>query len=342
MANILDVAKLAGVSKSTVSRVLNNNGYVAEDTRARIEEAIISLNYKPSAFAQSIRTRKTKTLAMMIPDATNTFFMEIFKVIEEVALKYNYLVVLSETGLNAEHEIYYAQNLLEHNVDGLIYFTNRRTEANTEYFCKLAEKIPVIFMDYAFFDVGGINMAACESKEASREACGFLLDCGLKNIGYIDLPGKFSIAGVRCAGYREALSRRGTDSGRLIIHPEPGALTAAETGFKCAEALLAREPMLDGVMAASDQMACGAVKFFNSIGKKIPEEISVIGFDDIDICEIISPMLSTIRQPIKEMGIKAAEQLIGLISGAVSGPEKFIYPGELVLRGTTRKADAPF
>lgn len=335
MANILDVAKAAGVSKSTVSRVLNNNGYVAEDTRIKIEEAMRKLNYKPSAFAQNIRTRKTRTLAMMIPDATNTFFMEIFKVIEEVALANNYLVVLSETGLNAEHEIYYAQNLLEHNIDGLIYFTNRRTPENTRYFMGLSQKIPVIFMDYAFFDVEGINMAACESREATKEAALYLLDCGCVNIGYIDLPGERSIADVRCAGYKDALVSRGLDPERLVVHPRSIGRTAARTGFETAEVLLKRESRLDAVMAASDQMAAGAVKYFNSVGARIPEQISVIGFDDINICEIISPMLSTIRQPIREMGIKAAEQLIALISGAASEPAKFIYPGKLILRGTT-------
>lgn len=336
MANILDVAKAAGVSKSTVSRVLNNNGYVAEDTRIKIEEAMKNLNYKPSAFAQSIRTRKTRTLAMMIPDATNTFFMEMFKAIEEVALKNNYLVVLSETGLNAEHEIYYAQNLLEHNVDGLIYFTNRRTEENTEYFLSLSTKIPVIFMDYAFIDVEGINMAACESTEATKEACGYLISQGLEKIGYIDLPGKGSIAEVRIEGYREAMRDAGIYDERLIIHPEPMGLKAAQTGYECARMLLEKQPALQAVMTASDQMAAGAVKLFNKIGRKIPEEISVIGFDDINICEIISPTLSTIRQPISEMGTKAAQQLIALISGAEVQPQKFIYPGKLIKRGTTR------
>lgn len=340
MANILDVAKAAGVSKSTVSRVLNNNGYVAEDTRAKILKAIGELNYKPSAFAQNIRTRKTRTLAMMIPDATNTFFMEIFKVIEEVALENNYLIVLSETGLNAEHEIYYAQNLLEHNIDGLLYFTNRRTAENSEYFLGLSKNIPVVFMDYAFHDIEGINMACCESTKATQEACEHLLAQGLERIGYINLPGENNVSEVRCLGYKRALKKRGLNSSRLIIDPKSDGRTSAQIGFDSAKELLEREPKLGALMAASDQMAAGAVKFFNSIGKKIPDEISIIGFDDIDICEIISPMLSTIRQPIRDMGKKAAEQLIGLITGTVKENEKFIYPGKLVLRGTTRQSPA--
>ncbi len=157
MATIWDVAKLAGVSKSTVSRVINN-GSCSGKARDSVLSAIKMLNYQPSCFAQNIRTQRSMTIALMIPDASNLFYTEIFKAVEEYAYSQKYMVTLCDTQNSPEFEIEYAEKLLSRKIDGLIYGTYKMNARTQDYFVRLSEKLPVVFIDYAFKRYDNIAM----------------------------------------------------------------------------------------------------------------------------------------------------------------------------------------
>lgn len=337
MVNILDVAKRAGVSKSTVSRVLNNNGYVAKDTKERIEKVMRELNYTPSSFAQNIRTRRSRTIAMMIPDASNTFYMEIFKVIEDVALRNDYMVILCDTRRSVKNELRYADKLLKRHIDGLLYFTQQRLPENERFFTELSSKIPVVFMDYAFAEVPGVQCVAMGGIECSAQAVEYLYGRGRRHIAYINLPQKHNVTLLRCDGYRQGLEKCGiaVDENMIVTPEVQKKHSLVDVGFSAARTLLKQNKNIDAIMTASDHLAVGAMKYLKSKGKKLPEDISIIGFDDTDICEIVNPALTTIRQPIKNMGKDAAQLLVNLILEKPVKNGSVIYKGEMIERFST-------
>jgi DNA-binding LacI/PurR family transcriptional regulator len=336
-ANILDVANYAGMSKSTVSRVLNNKGYVAKRTREKIEEAIRALNYSPSAFAQNIRTRKSRTIAMMIPDTSNTFYMEIFKAVEDVALRNDYMVIMCDTRRSFENEKNYADKLLKRNIDGLLYFTQQRAAENQEYFTQLSRQLPLVFMDYAFAELPGICCVAAESRHCTSDAVEYLYRKGRRHIAYINLPLDPNVTLLRCEGYQMGLEKCGLRyTADMVAMPhEQESHSLVDAGINAARKIVENNKKVDAVMAASDQMAIGAIKYLRSVNLSIPGDISVIGFDNTDLCEIVSPTLTTIKQPIKQIGKEAARLLLNLIMEEPVSSRKIIYNGVLVERHST-------
>ncbi len=336
MADILKVAEQAGVSKSTVSRVLNN-GRVAPETRERVEQVMRELNYRPSSFAQNIRTRRSKEVAVMIPDLSNSFFAEMFRAVEDVMIRNGYMVVLCDTRQSTANEIRYAERLISRHIDGLLYFTQQKEKKNLEYFTALSGTLPMIFMDYAFAENEGIDCIAVESRTITAEAVKALYQAGKRQIAYINLPGRNNVTMVRCEGYRDGLRNCGLPvvKERIVYPGDDAARSLVDTGYEGARQLLAQCRDVDAIMAASDQLAVGVVSYLNSKGIKIPQEIAVMGFDDIDLCQTVSPVLSTIRQPIREMGHAAAERLLERIRTGEPPGKKILFRGELVLREST-------
>ena len=337
MASIIDIAKMANVSKTTVSRVLNNNGYVAKDTREKIERIMKEMNYFPSSFAQNIRTRKSRTIAMMVPDSSNTFYMEMFKAVEEITLKENYMVILCDTRRNIKNEMNYAEKLLQRSIDGLLYFTQQRVKENEEFFVDFSKKVPTIFMDYAFAEIENIHCVAVEGRNCSRQAVEYLYRLGKRKIGYINLPKTNSVSFLRYEGYRQGIEKLGLsdDPALMVLAKQERGRTLVDLGYAATHKLLKENPDVDAIMAASDHLAVGAIKYMRNHKIRVPEKVSVIGFDDTDLCEIISPTLTTIRQPIKAIGHDAASLLLELINDRPRPANKIIYEGELVKRSST-------
>ena len=336
MTDILDVAKKAGVSKSTVSRVLND-GYVSEDTRRKVEQIMKELEYTPSSFAQKIRTHRTREVAMMIPDPTNTFYMEVFRAVEDVMLANDYMVILCDSKRRTENELKYADKLNQRNTDGLLYFTQQRVRENELFFRKFSETTPTVFMDFAFSDIEGSSCVAVEGGSISADAVRYLYRTGRKHIAYINLPKSDNVTLSRCEGYKEGLQACGLAvlPERIILPDESRRRTLIEVGYRAAEELLERSPDIDAIMTASDHLAVGAVRFLRERHVRIPEEISVIGFDDINLCEVVHPTLTTVRQPIREMGVAAAEHLLKMIREEEEAGKKILYQGQLIPREST-------
>ncbi len=335
MADILDVAKKAGVSKSTVSRVLNS-GYVSDKTREKVERVMEELQYTPSSFAQNIRTHRTREVAMMIPDPTNTFYMEMFRAVEDVMLENDYMVILCDSKQKTENELKYAEKLRQRNTDGLLYFSQQRIRENEDFFKAFSALTPTIFMDCAFADIEGISCVAMESRSITADVVHYLCRTGRKNIAYINLPKSDNVTLMRCEGYRTGLEECGIRvRPELISQPADNNETLVEVGYRTAEELLTCQPQIDAIMTATDHLAVGVIKYLRKKRLRVPEDVSVIGFDDIDLCEIVQPALTTIRQPIREMGYTAAKMLLKMIRGEEEPGRKVIYQGKLVLREST-------
>ena len=336
MATIWDVAKLAGVSKSTVSRVINN-GSCSTEAREAVLSAIEKLNYQPSCFAQNIRTQKSMTIALMVPDVSNLFYTEIFKSVEEIAYSQKYMVTLCDTQNSPEFELKYAEKLLARKIDGLIYGTYKMNARTQDYFVRLSEELPMVFIDYAFKRYENISIVATEGYHSSRSAVKFLHNNGKRHIAYINFPRDVEVTLLRYEGYRKGLEDCGLPfSSKLVYFPDArdGDLGRA-IGFNGARALLDRNQEIDAIMVAADPLAVGAIKCLKQQGVKIPEEIGVIGFDNNGICEIIEPTLTTIAQPIRSVGATSAQILFNKINGVQNETERVFFEGNLIQRNST-------
>lgn len=326
---------MAGVSKSTVSRILNN-GKCSEESKEAVLQAVKELNYTPSYFARNIRTRKSMTIAMMIPDASNLFYTEMFKAVEKYVLAVDYMVILCDTQNSPEYEIKYADKLLNRHIDGLIYFTYTVHPKTEKYFTKLSSKIPVVFMDFAFAHIDNISMVATNGFESTRTAVKTLYESGKRRISYINFPKDANITLPRYKGYIQGLKDCGLPFNEEYVYysqSEP-EFNAQNIGYKGAKELLNAKELPDAIMVAADPLAVGALRYLKEKNINIPGDISVIGFDNNNICEIVQPSLSTIAQPIKELGCTAAKIILDKINGSTSD-ERIIYDCEFIRRETT-------
>lgn len=337
MSTILDVAKLAEVSRSTVSRVISGNGAVNARTREKVEKAIKELNYTPSFFAQGIKTGKTKTIAMMVPDYSNVYYGEMFCGVERIALQHGYMVMICNTDHSSTTEKNYTEEMLKHRVDGIIYNTYKKNSDNIKYFFQLAKQMPMVFMDHLPFE-GTQSYVLTEGYESSKRAAQYLIRKGKRRIGYIRMPPYISVVHHRYAGYKQGLISGGIEPDGDIVYQCPDdemGKTHMEIGYEGAQALMGKDNPPDAIMCAVDIMAVGAIKYLKQAGYKIPEDVSVVGFDDIALATIIEPHLTTIAQPTRQIGEEAAKILIAKINGNENINDKIMIEPEFVIREST-------
>lgn len=338
MSTIMDVAKLAGVSRSTVSRVISGNGAVNEKTRAAVERAIEELNYTPSYFAQGIKTGKTKTIAMMVPDYTNVYYGDMFSGVEDIALQHGYMVMICNTDKSSTREMAYTEELLKRKVDGIIYNTYKKNSKNIEYFFKLAKKMPVVFMDHLPFEGDSQSYVLTEGFESSKKAAKYLIRKGKKRIGYIRMPPYISIVHHRYAGYKQGLIESGIEPDGDLVYQCPNdevGKTHLQIGYEGAQALMERDNPPDAIMCIVDIMAVGAIQYLKQAGYRVPQDVSVIGFDNIVLSTIIEPNLTTIAQPTKLIGEEAAKILFAKINGEENISDKIMIEPEFIIRQST-------
>lgn len=336
MATIFDVARLAGVSKSTVSRVLNHPESVKEETRVAIEQAIRELNYSPSYFAQGIRTGKTKTIAMLVPEYTNVFYSEMFRGVEDVALRHGYMVLVCNTERHSNSEEEYIKELLKRNVDGIIYNTYQMNPKTIRYLQEISADVPVVFMDKIFKEEDQVSYVLTDGFNSTRRAVKYLYDRGKRDIGYIRNTEDIAVIEERYQGYLQGLKDCGLPVKQEYIYRiehehEPDYI---KLGRRAAKHYLGLSKRPDAIMAAIDTIAIGCLLQLQKEKVKIPEEINIVGYDNISLSELIEPGMTTIAQPIRTLGQKAGEIVIAKINGEEI-QDKVIYQAELVIRSTT-------
>jgi DNA-binding LacI/PurR family transcriptional regulator len=333
MATILDVAKLAGVSKTTVSRVINENGPVNESTRLKIKEAMKMLNYTPNYFAQGMRTSKTKSIGILVPDYTNPFYSELFKGIEEVALQKGYMSIICSTDEDATRELEYAKELVKRQIDGIILCSYKRIRKNIDYLMDISNKIPVVFMDPVVGDEP-VSYVVTDGYEATRKATQYLIDKGRKKIGYIKIKGsaRHWVTHERYKGYKKALKDSGIELDLSLVYEGDFQMKSGYAGAKC---LMDLKNPPDAIMAATDVMAIGVIKYLKYADISVPDEVNVIGFDNISLANLIEPALTTIAQPIRDLGMEAVNIIVKKINDPKMENKQITLDGQLIVRRST-------
>ncbi|MDO3387557.1 LacI family DNA-binding transcriptional regulator [Gilvimarinus sp. SDUM040013] len=326
MSNIRDVAKEAGVSVATVSRALSDPEKVSQASLNKVHAAIERVGYRPNMLARSFRSAKSYAVVVLVPDITNPFFSQVIRSIEDRAQQKGYAVLLGDTRGLPEREKEYIRRVETRMADGVIQL--RPDQPGN----------PTVMPS----DVKCVNVCGCESttgprvridnRGAARSVVEYLISLGHKRIGVIsglkDNPHTID----RLAGYSEALEAAGLEFDPALI--AEGDYTTW-SGLNSAKQFCHMDNRPSAVMCMNDEMAIGAIQTFKTHGLKVPENISVTGFDDISYARYCDPNLTTVAQPAEEMGKLAMDMLLRLIEGQELAQQENVLPAEFVIRKST-------
>lgn len=325
---VLDVARAAGVSPSTVSRILNGTARVAADKRAAVEAAIAKLNFRPNLFARSLKTGTTMTVGIVTQDVESPFYGRAMKGIEEGLSGSGYAPIIVSGHWNAKEEAERVELLMARRIDGLIILTGHLSDEQVRAF---ALHQPVVATGR---QVDGPQLRSCQLDQemGGYLATRHLINLGHRRIAHITGPQDHDDAQQRLAGYRRALQEAGLAADPALVvqgdFMESGGLMAMSRLIDSGESFTA-------VFAANDQSAYGARMALYRRGVRVPDDVSVVGFDDLPASAYLTPPLTTVRQPIYEVGLYAARTLLGLMGHPVEPIT--LPPMELVVRETTRR-----
>lgn len=327
MVGIVDVAKIAKVSTATVSRVLSNNINVSVKTRDKVLEAVNRLEYKPNRLASNLRKLSSNTVMVVVPDITNPFFSSILQGFKDVALENGYHVLLGDTGNSLEQEREYINLVKERVVDGLILATARLPK---EEILAASQEIPVV-LACEYIDGFDIPTVSIDNVSAAREAVEYLIHNGHRRIGLITGPFSVILSKDRVKGYYQAMNLNEIPIEGVLIQEGDFTVTS---GYETMLKLLALEETPTAVFATNDEMAVGAMKAIKQKGLDVPRDISVIGFDNIPLCELIEPELTSISQPRYDMGYQAMQMLLKIIKKEDLTRNQIVLPHRLMIRKT--------
>jgi DNA-binding LacI/PurR family transcriptional regulator len=328
LISIKDIARVARVSHSTVSRALHNSSLVSPETAVRIQQIAREKGYRPSAVARSLVTRRTKTIGVVVTRIADPFIAEVVSGIEEVANDHGYSVFLANSNANPDREVKVVHSFHERRVDGILVTASR---VGALYMPLLAEmRVPTVLINNQH-PGEFVHSVMIDNPAASRQATEHLIGLGHKRIAYIGDQFGFQSDTERFAGYRRALEVADVPFlPELIAHGDG----KAEGGMLAMEKLLALPEPPTAVFCYNDMSALGGLRAIHAHGWRVPEDISVVGFDDLFIASYTSPALTTISQPMRQMGRMAMEILIKLFSGLTSKTNIKVQ-GHLIEREST-------
>lgn len=325
MISIREVARLAGVSPATVSRVMNGTANVNEEKKGRVLRAISETGFVPNEVARSLFRKSSKIIGLVLPDIENPFFSQLAGIIEKEADRNGYRVVLYNSGDDLKKEKMALQMLTSMNADGIIF---TRTNEKLLPFIENA-KIPVVVTDTVLKEGNFSACIHCDYYEGGRMAAQHLLDCSCERIVCLKGPQTHSSARERYNGYRDVCRENGLEE-RVVE-----TAYNFENGMRAAEELLEKYPDVDGIVACNDVVALSVYKILHKHRISVPDQVQLIGYDDIFLSSLMTPELTTITQPIEEIGMKAADLIIHSGQQELS-MQKYIFPVSLVQRETTR------
>jgi len=331
--NIKDIAKVAGVGVATVSRVLNNHPDVKSETREHILKIIEDYHYIPNNSARNLKRSNSNDIGMMIKGVYNPFFTVIVQIVEQILSQAGYSVIIHHQMDMHQRDIDVAHEFVqEKKLKGLICLGGDFEDVETKEMSRLS--IPVILASssrHETLDKTCYSSIGIDNVKASFDAVSYLCDVGHRHIGIITSgEGDRSIGGKRTQGYMEALKHYGI--AKVDERFEVGGYTF-DSAYKAMLRLYEKAPEITAIFAISDVMAIGAAKAIRDIGKQIPEEIAIMGFDDIDYAKYFYPPLTTMRQPIEDIAEKAADLMLELIESE-SEHQHFTFETVLMVRST--------
>ncbi len=329
---IKDVAREAGVSTATVSHVINKTRYVSEETRARVLRAIERCDYYPNAAARSLASGRSNILGLIISDISNPFFPELVKSIEMAAFERGYDVILSNTNYDARRTSHYVRRIIERKIAGVALMTS---ELDMSLIDELARKqVSVVFLDLGSAGERMSNLVV-DYAMGIEEAIDYLVSLGHRRIAYVGGPARLRSAAKRLEAFRDSVERHLPGGDPPAIYEGDFKL---EGGQEAAREILRSKPRPTAVLAANDMMALGIMRECQAAGLGIPQDMSLIGFDDIAFAALADPPLTTISLPRTELGRKAVEALMMTIDRPNHQGIEIHIPTHLVTRGSTAEA----
>ena len=338
---IKDIAKECGVGVSTVSRALNNHPDINPQTRDKILKVIEERGFVPNNSARNLKRTETKTIALLIKGISNPFFTDMIKIIELHTDKRGYDLVLRHVEAK-ENEVDVALELIkEKRLQGIIFLGGEFTHSD--------EKLAMLTVPFVFSTAGlnqkqlrhgGYASVSVDDMAESVKVMDYLLDIGHTEIAIITAQAdNLSVGKLRLEGYMNALLSRGKETDeKLVMHVHPGEATdeyTMENGYRLTRELLGRGKDFTALYATSDTLALGALRALREAGLRVPEDVSVIGFDGISLGDFSNPRISTLRQPVEDMALATVELLCDIIGGRRSN-EQLLFPGELIIRESTK------
>ncbi len=327
MATVRDVAKLAGVSPITVSRVINNAGYISDETRGRVEEAIRQLGYVPNILARSLRLSQTNTLALVLTDITNPFWTTMVRGVEDAASDAGFNVILCNTDESEVEQEKYLNVVLQKRVDGVLLVPVRSTRETVQSI--RSQNVPLVVLDRHIPGVD-VDSVRCDSEGGAVALVKLLIEKGHRRVAVLSGPHGVSSADDRVSGYRRALAEAGLNpSDELVFYGEFNQ----QSGYTMMRKALEVQPRPTAIFSANNFINMGAFKAVREAGLKVPEDIALVGFDDLPVELIIDPFFTVAAQPAYEMGKQATELILARIAGrAPAACQEIILPTEIIVR----------
>ncbi|WP_017187570.1 catabolite control protein A [Alkalibacillus haloalkaliphilus] len=327
---IYDVAKKANVSMATVSRVINGNTNVKPTTRQKVLDAINELGFRPNAVARGLASRKTTSVGVIIPDISNLFFAELARGIEDIASMYKYHIILSSSDQQKNKELDLLDNMLEKQVDGVIFMGSSVTDEHIEAF-KHAN-VPVI-LAATVDESQSLASVNIDYYQAMKEAVQFLAEHNDEAIGFVTSPLNATINEMKKQGYEDALNDKGLSFNQELIYAGDDSYNS---GIEAANYFLSLQKRPKAIITSSDEMALGVIHGAQDQGVKIPEEIEVIGFDNTRLANMVRPTLTSVLQPMYDIGAVSMRLLTKLLRGEEIDQEQVTLPHRIVERDSTK------
>jgi LacI family transcriptional regulator len=333
MTTMSDVARLAGVSTMTVSRVVNGSGYAGAATRARVEAAVAELGYVPNALARQFRSKRTKTVALVVSDISNPFFTTIARGVEDFFVDHGFSVIYCNSDESETEEDHYLRMLIERQVDGILLVPARSSDDSFRLL--RAHDVPVVVLDRRIA-ASDVDSVLCDSEAGAYELARHLIEIGHRRIAVLTGRRTVSTSADRVAGVRRALAEAGLALDDALVHFggfNLGKLNQADGRRMAREVLAAPGERPTAMFCANNFIAFGAIRALREAGLRVPDDLSVVAFDDLPEEWVEEPFLTVVAQPAYEIGHRAASRLLERISGDCEpGAESVVLPFELIIR----------
>ena len=329
-ATIYDVAREAGVSMATVSRVLNDTAVVKEETKKRVLDAIAKLSYRPNAVARGLASKRTKTIGVIVPDVSAGFMAELVRGIEDVARMYSYHIILCNSDGSLSREIDLVGTMWEKQVDGIIFMSPRLQAEHIQTFEDAQLPIVLCRTDDPEKRIPSVNI---NNRQAAQDAVDFLINKGRTHIAFVGGVGEDgTLTAERRQGYADAMRRHGLDPAFVFTSREDYA-----TSLVSVRSQLSID-QFHAFLAANDEMALAALHACYDLQLKVPEDVMIVGFDNTKLTQMSRPELTTVAQPMYDYGAVAMRFLTKLLNDEPFSTYTVLLPHQILERGSTKAA----
>lgn len=330
------VAELAGVSQATVSRVVNDKGTVAPATRRKVLQALDQLGYRPVGLRKLERGTRSGLIGLIVPELDNPIFPAFAQEIENALAEDGFTTILGTATPSGMGELDYVELMLEHHVAGIVIVSGRHADSvadHSRYLELLTEEVPLVVVNGRPAALHDVPAVSADDVAAMRDAVVHLAELGHRRIGMVAGPRRYVPSQRKIAGYVEGLEKVGLPADETLVTTTGYSTNGGHVG---ALELLRRE--VTAVVCSSDAMALGAIRAANEVGLEVPRDLSVTGFDDSPIASLVTPALTTSRQPIADMVREVVDRLQAQVDGREVDRTERLFETELIVRGSTGTA----